>query len=204
MDTGSKHNPYWEWVTKFTEANDNFSIKRIPNIGHYLASMKYVMHTASYLMNNHEYYLFHIDDEVSPNKATWANDLINILDKVDGHAVYGIGGKGPKPATPETDCWENGSGYKPYIHGQYYCMSRKTLKHLASQWYTYDKANEESAIKLFGYENTVLDHVSNAEWPVIQKQSVHREIDVAVRFHKVVPSITCIATDGSILKYKEL
>jgi len=196
MDTGSKHPEYLSWVQTFI-TKENWHFRQIPNIGCWLASMKYLMNTDQTLMDNFDLFLFQIDDVVYPTKPKWALNILSRFTEITKPLAYGLTMK-LKTGHPNNDdilLYSQFNRDEVHIHGQYYFINHATLTGLKDIWYDSDNGRKKKAKILYDAENTDLDTISDQERLNLSKVYIGREWDIASKL-AIVAKNRCIASNA--------
>jgi hypothetical protein len=129
-----------------SDNNTIFTHLKIPNHGGCVAALKYVMHNDPRIMNNYDYFLFHVDDGVEPVESGWGADIIS---HYNDHGNLGVLGRqldqeliGPAGMVDHRNIcahiavmWNiKHVTQVPHLHADWWLMDRDTIKELSKVW----------------------------------------------------------------------
>lgn len=216
VDTGSTMGEYFEIVNEKLK-NPLFKKIDIVNKGGYTAAIKHVMHTDLSLLDQFEYFLFHIDDGVEIVESNWGKDLIDAYNNIPN---LGIMGRlldtirlGPTGLVDHRNCCSHIARIHnitqvttiPHLHGDWWFLNKETLKALAKVWFDpisssfdmeYFKKLEDTDYKeLFRQQNDI------GGWP-LDDMHIGREVDTSLRIKLINKDLATYP--GTVIQAKQL
>lgn len=215
MDTGSTLEGFDDFV-KEKLINPRFRKLDIPNKGGYTASIKYLCHENNEIINNFDYFLFHIDDGVEVVEDGWAKDLIEKYEEIPN---LGIMGRfldtirlGPTGLVDHRNCCSHIAKIWgiteittiPHLHGDWWFMDKETLKELGNVWFDPVKSKEAmdywKELESIDYPELARMQASGSQ--ALDDMHIGREVDTSLRVNIINKGLATYT--GNKIKAKQL
>ncbi len=201
MDTGSTMPQYLTWIDAYLKTS-KITLKHIYNRGGVFASIKHIMHERPNIIDDYEYFFFHVDDSLRPRDG-WALDLVTqhngngiLCNSVSGYCdSEGFGQKKQLPHV--THYW--GIKDKTEINtmdASFFVIDNESLRLLSKEWWyakdklymNWQRVNENTnyaTLRENNYDNCMIMHVG-------------RELDLGIRIKHIDKNITNYTGTGVV------